>query len=187
MTCISQAYHTGLSATSIQYKDVMLHVARSSAVVSLVDSMEISGGMNLFPWQPIHPASVSNDGYLQTSRRSSWKLSCTVYTSYLLWHVTWFLDGLDLKRWALTLLIPNHESFKAGGRGGNVTSPGFEHVHRFNRGKRSIGDVSGREKNVWNVSQNLYYNRYSVEMFCEINTPYIQEDVLEVLRFAMHD
>lgn len=23
-----------------------------------------------------------------------------------------------------------------------------------------------------NVSQNLYYNRYSVEMFCEINTLY---------------
>lgn len=63
----------------------------------------------------------------------------------------------------------------------------FERAHRFNWAKQSIRDVSGRKKNVWNVSQNLYYNRYSLEMFCEINTSYIQEDVLEVLRFVMHD
>lgn len=82
------------------------------------------------------------------------------------------LSGLDFRWCALTMLIPNHESLKACGRGGNVTSPGFVHTHRF---QPRIRDVSGREKKKTfslNVSQNLYYNRYSVEMFCEINTLY---------------
>lgn len=118
-----------------------LHVVRSSAVVSLVDTMEISGGSDLFPWQPIHPASVFNECYLQTGRRSSYSL-----------HITsaWFLSGPVLLKWcALTLLIPNHESFKACGRGGNVTSPGSEHVRRLNRALVMCQEGKKRAASLW--------------------------------------
>lgn len=71
------------------------------------------------------------------------------------------LAGLDLKWCALTMLIPNHESFKARG-GGEMSCPLDLWTH--------TDSASTKNGASFNVSQNLYYNRYSVEMLCQINT-----------------
>lgn len=38
---------------------IFIHIVRSSAVVSLVDTMEISGEVNQLPWQPIQPVFLT--------------------------------------------------------------------------------------------------------------------------------
>lgn len=46
------------AAKQFMWTDVIfIHIVRSSAVVSLVDTMEISGEVNQLPWQPIQPVT----------------------------------------------------------------------------------------------------------------------------------